>query len=141
MHAQNHLVKGYWETGYLQCQTITRSFLTAKEKLHLYIGKNSQIQDNLSLCLLCIGCLVVSDSLRPRGLECTRLLCPWNSPGKNTGVGCHSLLQGIVPNQGSNPGLLHWQVNYLPFEPSGKSTGMIPNEILSIGYEVFIRKC
>ena len=31
----------------------------------------------------------------------------WNSPGKNTGVGCHSLLQGIFPTQGLNPGLLH----------------------------------
>ena len=49
MHAQNHVVKRNWETGHLQCQTITRSFLTAKEKLHLYIGKTSQIQDNLSL--------------------------------------------------------------------------------------------
>ena len=32
---------------------------------------------------------------------------PWNSPGQNTGVGSHSLLQGIFPTQGSNPGLLH----------------------------------
>jgi len=34
------------------------------------------------------------------------LLCPWDSPGKNTGVGCHSLPQGIFPTQGSNPSLL-----------------------------------
>ena len=33
--------------------------------------------------------------------------CPWDSPGKNTGVGCHALLQGIFPTQGSNPGLPH----------------------------------
>ena len=38
---------------------------------------------------------VVSDSLWPHGLEPTRLLCSWDSPSKNTGVGCHSLLQGI----------------------------------------------
>ena len=37
----------------------------------------------------------------------TRLLCPWDSPGKNTGVGCHFLLQGIFLTQESNPGLLH----------------------------------
>ena len=37
----------------------------------------------------------------------TRLLCPQNSPGKNTGVGSHSLFQGIFLTQGSNPGLLH----------------------------------
>ena len=37
-----------------------------------------------------------------------RFLCPWNYPGKNTGVHCHSLLQGIFLTQGSNPGL-HWR--------------------------------
>ena len=36
---------------------------------------------------------VVSDSVRPHGLNPTRLPCPWDSPGKNTGVGCHFLLQ------------------------------------------------
>ena len=40
-------------------------------------------------------------------LQPQRLLCPWNSPGKNTRVGSCSLLQGIFPTQGSNPGLLH----------------------------------
>ena len=44
---------------------------------------------------------------RLRGLEPARLFCPWNYPGRNTGVGCHSLLQGIFPTQGLNPGLLH----------------------------------
>ena len=43
---------------------------------------------------------VMSDSLRPHGLY-----TPWNSPGQNTGVGSLSLLQGIFPTQGSNPGL------------------------------------
>ena len=45
-------------------------------------------------------------------IDCpARLLCPWDSPGKNTGVGCHALLQGIFPTQGSNPGLPHcWQI-------------------------------
>ena len=45
---------------------------------------------------------------------------PWNSPGKNAGVGCHSLLQEIFPTQGSNPSLLHWQVDPLPSELPGK---------------------
>ena len=44
----------------------------------------------------------MSDSLWPHGLY-----SPWNSPGQNTGVGSLSLLQGIFPNQGSNPGLPH----------------------------------
>ena len=38
---------------------------------------------------------VLSDSLQPHELEPARLLCPWNSLGQNTGVGSHSLLQGI----------------------------------------------
>ena len=42
---------------------------------------------------------VVSDSLQPPGLLPIRLLCPWDSPDKNTGVGCHALLQGIFPAQ------------------------------------------
>ena len=54
-----------------------------------------------------ISLSVVSDSLRPHWLKLTRLLCPWDSPGKNTGVGCHFLLQGIFPAQGLNLDLLH----------------------------------
>ena len=49
---------------------------------------------------------VVSNSLWPHGLYCARLLCPWNSPGENTGVGCSSLLQGMFPTQGMNLSLL-----------------------------------
>ena len=45
---------------------------------------------------------VVSDSLQPHGLY-----SPWSSPGQNTGVGSLSLLQGIFPTQGLNPGLPH----------------------------------
>ena len=54
-----------------------------------------------------VSCSVVSDSLRPHGLQPTRLLSPWNFPGKITGVGCHFLLQRIFPTQGSNPGFSH----------------------------------
>ena len=52
------------------------------------------------------------------------LLCPWDSPGKNTGVGCHSLLEGIFLTQVSNPHLLHllhWEADSLPLAPPGKS--------------------
>ena len=40
-------------------------------------------------------------------VACTKLLCPWDFQGKSTGVGCHFLLQGIFPTQGSNPALSH----------------------------------
>ena len=60
-------------------------------------------------CWAVLSCSVTSNSLRPHGLQPARLLRPWDSPGRNTGVGCHALLQGIFPTQGSNPGLLHWR--------------------------------
>ena len=69
---------------------------------------------------------VISDSFWPHGLQPTRLLCPWNFPSKNAGVGCHALLWGIFPTQRLNPGLLlcrwilcslsqqgRWQIIYL----------------------------
>ena len=59
----------------------------------------------------------MSDSMQPHRRQPTRLPRPWDSPGKNTGVGCHLLLQGVVSTQGSNPGplcLRHWQAHSLP---------------------------
>ena len=50
---------------------------------------------------------VMSNSLQPHGLQLVRLLCPWDFPGKNTGMDYHFLLQRIFPTQGSNPDLLH----------------------------------
>ena len=55
-----------------------------------------------------------------------RLLCPWASPGKNTGVVCHSLLQGIFLTQGLNPGLLHCRWDSLPY----REAPMLPSGIL-----------
>ena len=62
-------------------------------------------------------CLTVCDPM-----DCDpRLLSPWDSPGKNTGVGSHSLLQGLFLTQELNPGLLHCrQILYHLSEPPGK---------------------
>jgi len=61
---------------------------------------------NLSfVCVL--SCSVISYSLQPYGPWPVRLLCLWDSPGKNTGVGYHALLQGIFLTQGLNSSLLH----------------------------------
>ena len=51
-----------------------------------------RIKKNLVCVCVCVSCLVVSASLWPHGLQPTRLLHPWNFPGKSTGVGCHFLL-------------------------------------------------
>ena len=59
----------------------------------------------------------------------TRLLCPWDSPGKNTGVGCPFLFQGIFLTQGENLSLLHllhWQVASLPLSQHGSPRCLLP---------------
>ena len=59
--------------------------------------------------------------LQPCGLKPARVLCPWDFPGKNAGLGCHFLLQGIFPTQGSKLHLLHWQVDSLPLSHQGRA--------------------
>ena len=76
----------------------------------------------------------------------SRLLSPWDSPSKNTGVCWHSLLQGISPTQGSNPcllGLLHWQASSLQLTPPGKSALAIIFiiTIIIIIFGTVIEKC
>ena len=61
---------------------------------------------------------VVSDSLWPHGVY-----CPWNSPGQNSRVPSLSLLQGIFPTQGSNPGL--WYRRWILYQLSHKGNPWI----------------
>ena len=80
-------------------------------------GKRKGYFSEFCVCCCMHACSVMSDSLQPHGVGPTKLLCSWNSPGKNTGVGCHFILQGIFPTEGLNPcllGLLHWQADSLP---------------------------
>ena len=58
------------------------------------------------LCV-CVSHSIMSDSSRPHGLQLSRLLCPWDSPGKNNGVGYHFLSQWTFPTQRLNPDLPH----------------------------------
>ena len=70
----------------------------------------------LVFTLDCHCCLVAKLCLtlwQPHGRLPARLLCPWDFPGENTGVGKHFLLQGISRTQGLDLGLLHWQVGSL----------------------------
>ena len=60
---------------------------------------------------------VMSESQQSHGLQPTRLVCPWDSPGKNTGADCHFLLQGIFFTEPGPPIL---QADSLPSEPPGK---------------------
>ena len=79
-----------------------------------------QERDPLCMCVcmrakLLQLCLTLCNPLEP-----TSPLCPWDSPGKNTGVGCRALLQGIFPTHGSHlylRCLLHWQADSSPSLP------------------------
>ena len=74
-----------------------------------------EIDIDRGVCLL-LSCVQLFANL----WTVARLFCPWNSPVKNTGVGCHSFPQGIFPTQGLNPGLLHCRkiVYYLSHQGS-----------------------
>ena len=103
-----HMKPGSWKTGFALIEGTAW-------------GHGFRNGCSLPACLLRPS--IESDSLRPHGWKPTRLLCPWDSPGKNTGVGCHAVLQGIFLTQGSNPcllRLLHWQAGSVPLSHSGR---------------------
>ena len=81
------------------------------------------IPTNRIVCQARLRCSVVFDSLQPHGLQPARLLCLQDFPGKNTGVGCHFLPQGIFSIQGLNSHPLPhlcWQVDSLLLVPPRK---------------------
>ena len=108
----NHGIQESWNSGpYLTGVPSLSTCLTSISSLaNVFFFLSFQHLDQswlwfLSSCA-CAKSLPSRLTLRPHGLWPARLLCPWDSPGKNSGVGCHGLLQGIFPTQGSNPGLL-----------------------------------
>ena len=97
---------------------------TAALDLSLLLYDTSSITSVvLAVCLL--GCSVAQScpTLQPHGPQPTRLLCPCDFTGKNTGVGCHLLRPGIFLTQGRNPRLLHLLAlagRFFTSEPPGK---------------------
>ena len=108
--------------NYLLCFSLSepRFFSTSKSINVCTLPNCAHVHFCLTISTITVGLLkppglcerkqslsVVSDTLRPHGLQPTRLLHPWDFPGNSPGVGCHFLLQGIFPAQRSNPGLQH----------------------------------
>ena len=99
-----------WESPTSRCKLLYVEWINNKV---LLLHKDLYSISCNKLCM-CVSCSDVSDSLRPHRLQSASLLCSWNSPGKNTGVGGHSLFQGIFATQGLNPGLPHCrQIRYV----------------------------
>ena len=86
---------------------IYQMFILSSQQCVGSVFSSSREQYGLNYCCCCLVTSVVSYSVRAYGLEPARLLCLWDSPGKNTGLGSHALLHGIFMTQGSNPGLPH----------------------------------
>ena len=82
---------------------------------------NTHIPSFMTLGLVAKACPTLAT---PWTIAHQALLCPWDSPGKNTGVGCHFLLQGIFLTQESYLGLLHgrWMIYQLSYEGSPHMT-------------------
>ena len=87
-------------TGEKHAQDLT-TFKERKNRLSTLMVGEGILQSKYSVSS------VLSDFLWPHGLLSTRVLCSWNFPGKNSGMDCHFLLQGIFLTQGLNLGLLH----------------------------------
>ena len=86
---QSTVAADWWDAG-VWCLLAQSFSMRWKQRLissHLFEKKGF-----LKKTCGCVSRSVVSDSLRPHRLQPARFLCPWNSPGKNTGVDCHSLL-------------------------------------------------
>ena len=93
-------------------------------------GNNLQCRESFLYKSKSVSHSDVSNFLWPHGLCLARLLCPWDSPGQNTGVGCHSLHQGIFPTQGLNLSLLHCRQILYPLSHQGTSGTMYYLKIL-----------
>ena len=96
-------------TGFCSCkesdttEQLNNTNLNTKLNLLTFYKKLQIIFVTFDCVHACSVASVVSDSVWPYGLQPARLLCPWDSPGKNTGVGCHAFLQGIFPTKASHP--------------------------------------
>ena len=89
------------------------AFLSARSQ-HAQ-GDGAEKTESVSVRTCACSVAQACATLWPDGLQPARLLCPQDSPGKNTGGGCRALLQGILPTQGLNPGLMFPALAGRPF--------------------------
>ena len=120
------LLGNFQQCGKTQvCESIfsTLNFIISKQKSSL---SNENLESKLRCAVRMehtpeskdlVPVKIISNFLRPYGLQLARRLSPWDSPGMNTGVDCHALFQGLNLCLLC---LLHWQAGSLPLPPPGK---------------------
>ena len=120
-------------SGVLIQLEVLNSEIVQKPFFHCKIGRQQRKEgrtayDLVRVCVHAKSLQSCPPLFLPYGPQPNSLLCPWDSPGKNTGVDCHALLQGILPTQGLNLHLfclLHWQVGSLPLVPPRKPNNLV----------------
>ena len=98
---------GWWRGSFRYCTKLTGKqteqalfMLTLIKRTYQYFlylfqrSKNFYFSPQKTVMISSVSCSGVPDSLQPHGPQPTRLLCPWDFPGKNTGMGCHSFSRG-----------------------------------------------
>ena len=106
------LMTRLWGLGKLRLWGFGKNTIDAKYCHHIIL--------RIGCVCECFSCPVLSDSLRSRGLQPTRLPCPQDFIGRNTGVHYRSHFQGIFPTQGSKPDSLHCRWILYHLSPPGK---------------------
>ena len=91
VHIYNGMSLGY-KKEWMDLESVTQSKVSQKEKINIY--QRIQVKSR-KVVRVCQVSLVMSNSVQPYGPQPARLLCLWDSPGKNTRVDCNALLQGI----------------------------------------------
>ena len=120
MNTNNKFEKGHGEKGtsvhcWWECKLVQPLWRTVRR-----FPKRTKKRIAMCVCCSSVQLLSCVQLFATPWTIPTRILCPWNSPGKNTGVGSHSFLQGIFPTLGLNLGLPHFRQIFLPSESPGK---------------------
>ena len=102
-------------SGCLNCRCFSKQHTSQLQSIFVFLQRLAHSRDpEAACCMLCRAAPWTAAAM---------LLLSWDFPGKNTGVACHFLLQGILPSQRLNPHLLrplYWQADSLPLAPPGK---------------------
>ena len=125
MNTNNKFEKGHGEKGTSVCRWWECKLVQPLWKTVWRFLKRTKHRIAMCVCCSSVQLLSCVQLFATPWTIPARVLCPWNSPGKNIGVGCCFLSKGIFLTQGSNLGLLHCRQIFLPSESPGKPSFLL----------------